>query len=397
MIYVSTEGSNFLSNMKATMIARGLDCAAFSAADFAPSKPTNNVFVEEKGPSEKILGNNDIYTFLKRNGFSRAVFIKLNCDTFSVQDHLNGAIVEVHLPLKDYSQDHYVNFFIHYIIEILANGEPNLPCENSHSANLVTLFRKISDRDVTVLVNGPTGTGKEVISNLLHAFSDRKAGPFIAVNCAAIPEQMLESTLFGHEKGAFTGALQQNVGLFKAANGGTILLDEISEMPLSLQSKLLRVLQEKRVMAVGGSAEIAVDTRIVATTNRNMTEEIKRGSFREDLYYRLNVFPVDTMALSERLDDIVPISAHFLFKLDKQRNTHTCISSDAIDALQAHNWPGNARELGNVIHRAHILASKNQITPADLIFDLVDGVGTPNTANVLASKLRSDAENEVQL
>ncbi|MEL0034090.1 MAG: sigma 54-interacting transcriptional regulator, partial [Paracoccaceae bacterium] len=179
--------------------------------------------------------------------------------------------------------------------------------------------------------------------------------------------------------------------------GGTILLDEISEMPLSLQSKLLRVLQEKRVMAVGGSAEIAVDTRIVATTNRNMTEEIKRGSFREDLYYRLNVFPVDTMALSERLDDIVPISAHFLFKLDKQRNTHTCISSDAIDALQAHNWPGNARELGNVIHRAHILASKNLITPADLIFDLVDGVGAPNTANVLASKLRSDAENEVQL
>jgi two-component system response regulator FlrC len=168
-------------------------------------------------------------------------------------------------------------------------------------------------------------------------------------------------------------------------------------MPLSLQSKLLRVLQEKRVMSVGGSAEVAVDTRIVATTNRNMTEEVKTGRFREDLYYRLNVFPVETMALSERIDDIVPISAHFLFKLDKQRNTQTCISSDAIEALQAHNWPGNARELGNVIHRAHILASRNQITPADLIFDLVDGVGAPNTANVLATKLRSDAKNEVQL
>lgn len=397
MIYVNTEGSNFLSNMRATMVARGLDCSAFSAASFVPDKFTKNVFVEEREPSEKILGNNNLYAFLKQNGFSRAVIIKLNCEAFTVHDHLNGAITEVCLPFKEHLHDQYVNFFIHYAIEILTQGEPNLPCENSHSANLVKLFRKISDRDVTVLVNGPTGTGKEVMSNLLHAFSDRKAGPFIAVNCAAIPEQMLESTLFGHEKGAFTGALQQNVGLFKAADGGTILLDEISEMPLSLQSKLLRVLQEKRVMSVGGSAEVAVDTRIVATTNRNMTEEVKTGRFREDLYYRLNVFPVDTMALSERIDDIVPISAHFLFKLDKQRNTYTCISSDAIDALQAHNWPGNARELGNVIHRAHILASRNQITSADLIFDLVDGVGSPNTANVLASKLRADAKNEVQL
>jgi two-component system response regulator FlrC len=236
-----------------------------------------------------------------------------------------------------------------------------------------------------------------VVSNLLHSFSNRNEGPFIAINCAAIPEQMLESTLFGHEKGAFTGALQQNIGLFRAASGGTILLDEISEMPLALQTKLLRVIQERRVMAVGGSSEVDIDARIIATTNRHMPEEVKAGRFREDLFYRLNVFPVKTLALAHRAEDIIPIAAHMLSKLDKQCNTNTHITSDAIDALTSYEWPGNARELGNVIHRGHILAAKGKITAADLIFDLSDGVGSLNTADVLASMLHSDQENEVQL
>jgi two-component system response regulator FlrC len=283
------------------------------------------------------------------------------------------------------------------VIELIASEKANLPCADPQTASLVKLFQKISDRDVTVLVNGPTGTGKEVVSNLLHSFSNRNEGPFIAINCAAIPEQMLESTLFGHEKGAFTGALQQNIGLFRAASGGTILLDEISEMPLALQTKLLRVIQEKRVMAVGGSSEVDIDARIIATTNRHMPEEVKAGRFREDLFYRLNVFPVKTLALAHRAEDTIPIAAHMLSKLDKQCNTNTHITSDAIDALKSYEWPGNARELGNVIHRAHILASKGKITAADLIFDLSDGVGSLNTADVLASMLHSDQENEVQL
>ena len=397
MIYLQTESSNFLSDLKKAIYDRGVECSDFYEIDFIPNKLLNNVFVSEKGASEKIGGNEEIYAFLKKHFFKRAVFIKLNCSNFSVINHLNGAILEVQIPAEYSIQNKEVIYFIHYVIELIAPEKANLPCANPQTASLVKLFQKISDRDVTVLVNGPTGTGKEVVSNLLHSFSDRNQGPFIAINCAAIPEQMLESTLFGHEKGAFTGALHQNIGLFRAASGGTILLDEISEMPLALQTKLLRVIQEKRVMAVGGSSEVDVDARIIATTNRNMSEEVKSGRFREDLFYRLNVFPVKTLALAHRAEDIVPIAAHMLFKLDRQCNTNTTITCDAIDALMSYEWPGNARELGNVIHRAHILASKSKITTADLIFDLSDGVGSLNTADVLASMLHSDQENEVQL
>ena len=397
MIYLNTENSNFLSDLKAECYARGLNFVEFHEEDFIPSKKLNNVFVAEKSSPEQIGGNEEIYAFLKTHFFKRAVFIKLNCSHFSVIEHLNGAILEVQIPIEYSSSTKEVVYFIHYVIELIASEKANLPCADPQTANLVKLFQKISDRDVTVLVNGPTGTGKEVVSNLLHAFSNRNDGPFIAINCAAIPEQMLESTLFGHEKGAFTGALQQNIGLFRAASGGTILLDEISEMPLALQTKLLRVIQEKRVMAVGGSSEVEIDARIIATTNRHMPEEVKVGRFREDLFYRLNVFPVKTLALAHRAEDIIPIAAHMLSKLDKQCNTNTHITSDAIDALTAYEWPGNARELGNVIHRAHILAAKGKITAADLIFDLSDGVGSLNTADVLASMLHSDQENEVQL
>ena len=265
------------------------------------------------------------------------------------------------------------------------------------TAKVYGLAQKVASNDASILISGESGCGKEVLAQYLHSHSNRVDKPFVAVNCAAIPEQMLESTLFGHEKGAFTGALQQNIGLFRAASGGTILLDEISEMPLALQTKLLRVIQEKRVMAVGGSLEVEIDARIIATTNRHMPEEVKAGRFREDLFYRLNVFPVKTLALAHRVEDIVPIAAHMLSKLDKQCNTNTHITSDAIDALTSYEWPGNARELGNVIHRAHILAAKGKITAADLIFDLSDGVGSLNTADVLASMLHSDQENEVQL
>ena len=397
MIYLQTESSNFLSDLKKAIYDRGVECSDFYEIDFIPNKLLNNVFVSEKGASEKIGGNEEIYAFLKKHFFKRAVFIKLNCSNFSVINHLNGAILEVQIPAEYSIQNKEVIYFIHYVIELIAPEKANLPCANPQTASLVKLFQKISDRDVTVLVNGPTGTGKEVVSNLLHSFSDRNQGPFIAINCAAIPEQMLESTLFGHEKGAFTGALHQNIGLFRAASGGTILLDEISEMPLALQTKLLRVIQEKRVMSVGGSSEVDIDARIIATTNRHMPEEVKAGRFREDLFYRLNVFPVKTLALAHRAEDIIPIAAHMLSKLDKQCNTNTHITSDAIDALTSYEWPGNARELGNVIHRGHILAAKGKITAADLIFDLSDGVGSLNTADVLASMLHSDQENEVQL
>merc|ERR1711988_1216357 len=195
---------------------------------------------------------------------------------------------------------------------------------------LLSLARRVAFTDVTVFINGPTGSGKEVLANYLHENSARKDQPFVAVNCAAIPENMLEAILFGHEKGAFTGASNANKGIFRAADKGTLLLDEISEMPLSLQAKLLRVLQERKVTPVGGQRDIDVNVRVLATSNRDMAYEVNQSRFREDLYYRLNVFPLQTRNLSTRKDDILPISLKILDKHNKKSKTMPYITSDAI-------------------------------------------------------------------
>ena len=198
------------------------------------------------------------------------------------------------------------------------------------------------------------------MSNLIHHFSNRADKAFVAVNCAAIPDQMLEFMLFGHEKGAFTGAVQPNEGLLRAANEGTVLLDEISEMPLALQAKLLRVIQEKKVMPIGSSKEVSVDVRIVATTNRDMAEEVREGKFREDLYYRLNVFPINTLRLIDRNSDIPAIVANILYSMDKDKEEKVKISAQVFEKLMEYNWPGNVRELYNVVQRATILCEKIQ-------------------------------------
>jgi two-component system response regulator FlrC len=224
-------------------------------------------------------------------------------------------------------------------LELILHKEPNLPCASEKTKKLVNLVKKISSTNATVLINGASGTGKEVISQLIHSFSDRRENSFIALNCAAIPDQMLESILFGHEKGAFTGAVTANQGLLRAADNGTILLDEISEMPINLQSKLLRVIQEKRVMPIGSSSEVEVNVRILATTNRNMFNEVKSGNFREDLFYRLNVFPLNNLRLSERIDDVIPIVAHMLGKELLENAEIYKITEDALSSLMQHSWP----------------------------------------------------------
>ena len=221
----------------------------------------------------------------------------------------------------------------------------------------------------TVLVTGETGTGKELIAQAIHQNSDRSRGPFVPVHCAALPSNLLESELFGHEKGAFTGASTSNKGIFRAADTGTLLLDEISEMPLSLQAKLLRVLQEKIVTPLGSQQEIPVDVRVIATTNRSMMEEIKQNKFREDLYYRLNVFPLLTKSLAERKDDIVPIATNLLTRHIKELSEIPYIELNAIKALLNYNWPGNVRELENVIQRALVLCSNKTISELDIIVD----------------------------
>ena len=235
------------------------------------------------------------------------------------------------------------------------------------SRQLLELAARVARSDSTVLISGESGTGKEVLARYIHQQSGRAEGPFIAINCAAIPDNMLEATLFGHEKGAFTGAIAAQPGKFELADGGTLLLDEISEMPLGLQAKLLRVLQEREVERVGARKPISLDIRVLATTNRDLAGEVAAGRFREDLYYRLSVFPLAWRALRERPADILPLAERLLTKHVKKMN-HAAVrlSPQARSALLAHAWPGNVRELDNAIQRALILQQGGLIEPHDL-------------------------------
>ncbi|SIS46868.1 sigma-54-dependent transcriptional regulator [Neptunomonas antarctica] len=239
--------------------------------------------------------------------------------------------------------------------------------EDISSQQLLQLARRVAVTSSTVLITGESGTGKEVLARYIHEHSERVAEPFIAINCAAIPENMLEAMLFGHEKGAFTGAIASQPGKFEQANGGTLLLDEVTEMDLSLQAKLLRVLQEQEVERVGGRSTIKLDVRVLATTNRQLESAVAEGKFREDLYYRLNVFPLQWQPLRERRADIVPLAKGLLEKhCQKMKRERAFLSADTEIALSQHSWPGNVRELDNVIQRALILQPGNLIMPVDL-------------------------------
>ena len=225
--------------------------------------------------------------------------------------------------------------------------------EDPRSRALVALALRVAQGDVTVLLHGESGTGKEVLARFIHTHSKRNAGPFVAVNCAAIPEQMLEALLFGYEKGAFTGAQARSVGKFVQANAGTLLLDEITEMDLNLQAKLLRVLQEREVEPLGASRPQPLDVRVIATSNRDLEQAVREGSFREDLFYRLSVFPLKIPPLRERPGDVAALAQRFVAERSARPRV---LSAEAVARLTAHNWPGNVRELENVIQRALVLS-----------------------------------------
>ncbi len=242
--------------------------------------------------------------------------------------------------------------------------------EDTNSKQLYQLASKIAVTDSTVLLNGPSGSGKEVMASFIHRHSNRNQGPFVAINCAAIPENMLEATLFGYEKGAFTGAHQACPGKFEQANGGTILLDEISEMDLGLQAKILRVLQEREVERLGGRKSIDLDVRVIATTNRDLKLEVQEKRFREDLYFRLNVFPLSCLALANRRGDIIPLCERLLEKYAKQNRLNTPqITTAARSQLLSYAWPGNVRELDNIVQRCLILSGGQDINPEHLMFE----------------------------
>jgi DNA-binding NtrC family response regulator len=228
----------------------------------------------------------------------------------------------------------------------------------------LALADQIAPSDASVLITGESGTGKEVIARYIHRKSKRANNQMICVNCAAIPEALLEAELFGHEKGAFTGAVARRIGKFEEADGGTILLDEISEMDMRLQSKLLRVLQEREVDRIGGSKPVKVNIRVLATSNRNMQEEVKKGTFREDLYFRLNVISLNMPPLRERKEDIKPLAEHFIDKYSKANGIPVRkLTDEALAKLEAYNWSGNVRELENTMHRSVLLASGSDIGP----------------------------------
>jgi transcriptional regulator with PAS, ATPase and Fis domain len=231
--------------------------------------------------------------------------------------------------------------------------------------NMYALMEQAIRSDITVLVRGESGTGKELVAKSIHFNSSRQDKPFIAVNCAAIPETLIESELFGHERGAFTGASARRIGRFEQADGGTILLDEIGEMPLPLQARLLRVLQERELQRVGGTSTIPIDVRVIASTNKNLEEAMKAGEFREDLFYRVAAFPITIAPLRERPEDIPLLAEHFLtLAAERNGNPGMVISREALQALMNYDWPGNVRELENVIERA-VLLETSGILKAD--------------------------------
>jgi len=289
-----------------------------------------------------------------------------------------GSIQQAVDAMRDGAVDYMVKPFE---AEVLVNmvsryaGQPkaqdsSMVAEDAKSRKMLSIAKRVAHSDATVMVTGESGVGKEVLAQFIHQNSNRNKQPFVAINCAAIPENMLEATLFGYEKGAYTGAYKACPGKFEQAQGGTLLLDEITEMDLGLQAKLLRVLQEREVERLGGNKMIPLDVRVIATSNRNVSEYVSDGKFREDLFYRLNVFPISIPSLRARKDDILPLVARLIEKQCKQMNVGIPeVSAAAEKKLLMHDWPGNVRELDNVVQRALVLQQGDFIEDDDIHFE----------------------------
>jgi two-component system response regulator FlrC len=339
----------------------------------------------------------DGYTLLKK---AKAMMPDLPVVMMTAYGTVQSAVEAMHQGASDYllkpfEADDLLQRVQRYISN-LGMDEDDMVANAQSSRELQTLARRVADSDATVLINGESGTGKEVLARYLHAHSSRAQNPFVAINCAAIPDNMLEATLFGYEKGAFTGASQAYAGKFEQANSGTILLDEISEMDLALQAKLLRVLQEREVERIGGRKLISLDVRVLATTNRTLSEEVKAGRFREDLFYRLNVFPLQLSPLRERQDDILPLSNRLLARHAKQSNRVAPMLDDqAQQRLLSHQWPGNVRELDNVLQRALILQSGQTIKADDIAFEAMSGQ-QPTVISAATNEIQSDSAQDLR-
>jgi two-component system response regulator FlrC len=335
---------------------------------YKSTRITEVCFICSEEFSNSVKGQTSLIEVAKSYKASSIVVVNQTDEAFSLKEDLGGKLLRINLPESNEAEDTSNEYGFQIIATLVVKNNQFIAGDQS-TKKLVKLAEKVAKTDVTVFINGPTGTGKEVLSKFIHNNSSRSDSPFVGINCAAIPENMLEAILFGHEKGAFTGASNPNKGIFRAADGGTLLLDEISEMPLSLQAKILRVLQEKIVTPIGSQKDLPVDVRVIATTNRNMLEEIKKGTFREDLYYRLNVFPLATSHLVNRKSDIIPLTTALLYRHCKSVNELPWLNSSALETLLDHNWPGNVRELENIVQRALVLCTEKEICSNDIVID----------------------------
>jgi len=275
--------------------------------------------------------------------------------------NVEDAVKAMKLGAVDYILKPFSMETLKSLISRLLPSDENIIAESREMKRILEIAKEIAKTDITVLVTGESGVGKEVVARYIHKYSPRANQPFVAINCAAITETLLEAELFGHEKGAFTGATERKLGKFELANRGTILLDEISEMAYRLQAKLLRVIQEKEVDRVGGTRPIPIDVRIIATTNKDLAEEVKKGNFREDLFYRINVFPLRIPPLRERSDDIVPLAELFLKRLSDKLLKSFTITEEMKQYLINRSWPGNVRELENFIYRTAVLSHDGEL------------------------------------
>ena len=356
-ILIVKESFDNINDLEKFFSSKNLTFKILGSDELNQINSPKSVLICDKRFEESVKGKSSLLKLARNIGSTKIII--LNSDTnenYNMDSEMGGSFVNIGFKEMD------------EVIKEIIFQEISIKKYSFSDSKTVSLI-KIAEKVATVFIHGPTGTGKEVISNYIHQKSERSENPFIAVNCAAIPENMLEAMLFGHEKGAFTGASSANKGIFRAADTGTLLLDEISEMPLSLQAKLLRVLQEKKVTPIGGQRDIDVDVRVIATTNRNMINEVREKKFREDLYYRLNVFPIGTLNLSERKDDIIPISVALL-KRHSGKSNLPYIDKSAQNIIKNYVWPGNVRELENVLQRAIVLCDNNVISEKDIMIDL---------------------------
>ncbi len=342
-------------------------------------KGADLIFIDIKLPIEK---------FLKDMEAERIVVPVIVCG-LGKKDETPSAVKAIKAGAKDYIPLPPDVDLIVAVLAAVAEEQSGMIGTDPTMRKVLDMADKIAPSEATVLITGPSGTGKEVMSRYIHSKSKRKEASFIAINCAAIPENLLESELFGHEKGAFTGAVSRRIGKFEEANNGTLLLDEITEMPLHLQSKLLRAIQERVIERIGGNNLVKVNVRILATSNRDLQAFVKEGGFREDLYYRLNVVNVELPALKDRKTDILPLAQFFVDKFaDLNGVPKKKISLDAQAKISKYDWPGNIRELENTMHRAILVSGEDQLEEDSIHVDIADAVESAKNAEPKGQSLQ---------